>query len=309
MEKDLISGEDAGFPRPSINQGTGLNRRSSIRTNASVFNYIKEGSAISSVTILLASSLGSTIIIVPNCIYDLGVYLGLFLLLLALFINYFASYCLILISHRTGRITYKGLGDELFGNKYGAVFEILMILACYFRMILYLIHLGKILSYGFDDGAPSEAWFWYIFVMLVVFPISLMRNITRLRYIVILSILGAGIYFFTIISETIYLIFKEDKFKVYTLLTKNPFEKDYYTILKYFGQFLISFGCQPNVLSVYEEITFKTVRKGINYVLASYSILAGIYIVLGAIGSLVLFDKDKDFYEILDNYNSLNPLV
>jgi amino acid permease len=309
MELDLISGGDPGASRVSINQGKGLILKSSINTNASVFNYIKEGSAISSVTILLASSIGSTIIIVPNSILELGLYLGLVLLLVALFINYFASYCLILISHRTGRITYKGLGDELFGSKYGAAFEVLMILACYIRMILYLIHLGKIFAFGFKDGVESQSWFWYIFVMMVIFPISLMRNITKLRYIVILTILGAGIYFLTIISDTIYIISSKNDSKNDSLFTKNPFEADPYTILRYFGQFLISFSCQPNVLSVYEEISFKTARKGIKYVLCSYIILSCMYVILGIIRSLVLFDQDESFYKIIGSYNSLGPLV
>jgi amino acid permease len=197
----------------------------------------------------------------------------------------------------------------LFGSKYGAAFEVLMILACYVRLLLHIIRIGEILAGGFEDGAESQSWFWYIFVMMVIFPISLMRNITKLRYIVILTILGAGIYFLTIISETIYTISSKNDPINDSLFTKNPFEADPYTILRYFGQFLISFSCQPNVLSVYEEISFKTVRKGIKYVLFSYGILAWIYIAIGAIGSLALFDQDKDFYEIYDNNHSLGPLV
>jgi amino acid permease len=305
MEMELISGEDASIHLTSINQSPVLNRALSTTSNTSLFNYIKEGSAISSVTILLASSLGSNIIVIPNSIRELGIYLGLLILLLALFINYFASYCLILVSHRTGRITYKGLGDELFGNRYGAVFEVLSILACYFRMILYFIHLAKIFAYSFDRPLLSWAWVWYLLVMFLIFPISLRRNISKLRYIVILSIIGTGIYFLTTIYIAIYIVVKD-----YAEDTDiNRFDDNPYTILKYLGLYLISFTCQANVLSVYEEIEFKTVRKGTKYVLVTYSILAGLYITLGVIGSLRKLYFQENFYANISHLDNLGLLV
>jgi amino acid permease len=162
MEMELISGEDAGINPGSINQHPVPNRALSMESSISLFNYIKEGSAISSVAILLVSSLGSTIIIVPYSIKDLGISLGVLLLVLASLINYFASYCLILVSDRTGRITYKGLGDELFGSKYGVFFEIFMIIACYLRMLLDFISLVSIFAYLLEKSSPSWFWVWYL---------------------------------------------------------------------------------------------------------------------------------------------------
>lgn len=274
----------------------------------SLFDYIKEGSSFSAITILLASSLGTTIVLVPQSIYDLGIYFGVFLLLLAMGINVFSSYCLILVSERTGIITYKGLGDTLYCWKQGTLFELLMVISCFFKVVLYIIHLGNIMAFNFS-GFISTAWIWYLIVVICLFPKSLVRYISKLRYFVTVSIIGVVIYTCTIISETLYSLANSEFDIDASIFTKNPFELGYYQIFRYFVQFLICFNCQPNILSVYEEIDYKNIRKGLNLVLASYSISAGLYLVLGTIGSFILFHENSGFYDILKKNNSLYPLV
>ena len=274
----------------------------------SLFDYIKEGSSFSAITILLASSLGTTIVLVPQSIYDLGIYFGVFLLLIAMTINVFSSYCLILVTEMTGMIPYKGLGDTLYCWRRGIVFELLMVISCFIKVVLYIIHLGNILAFNFY-GFISAPWMWYLIVVICLFPKSLVRYISKLRYFVTLSIIGVVIYTCTIISETLYALAHSDFDVDSSIFTKNPFELGYRQILRYFVQFLICFNCQPNILSVYEEIEYKNIRKGLNLVLASYSISAGLYLILGTIGSFILFHENSGFYDILKKNNSLYPLV
>jgi amino acid permease len=160
---------DQNFLRQGEINGTRILQRLQ-STFHSKLNYIRAGSPISTVTILLASCIGPSMLVVPECIYDLGIYLGLALLLLALFINCFATYCLILASEKTGRITYKGLGDVLYGRKYGTLFEILMVLACYLRITLFLIRLGSMIAHKFSSGVESQPWIWYTLIAILIFP-------------------------------------------------------------------------------------------------------------------------------------------
>lgn len=312
MELNLLSGEVI----PNIQETESRSSRFCFKLirffrsiSKSAFNYIKEGSSVSSITILLASSLGSTMVIVSQCIYDMGFFLAVFLLLLTMAINYFACYCLIRVSDKTGMITYKGLGDTLYGNKYGTVFEVSMVLASFIKVVVYVILMGTIIAHNFDSGIKSRHVFWYIFIVIVIFPLTLMRNISKLRYFVIISIIGSAMYLCTATAKAFNTVISDDFEENLSLFTANPLDLGYLSILKYVAQFLISFSCQPNILSVYEETDYKTVKKGINNVLASYSILAGMYLILGSVGSLIILKKNQDFYHILYNYEDLYPLV
>jgi amino acid permease len=293
-------------PRNSVKQISILRENSRLY---SFFGYIKEGSSTSSVSILLSSSLGSTIVQVPLCIYELGLYLGVFLLLLSMLINCFTSYCLILVSDKTGCITYKGIGDALFGAKYGILFESIMVISCYLKIMMYLILLGSIIAHNFESGVEAKHVVWYMFIVILIFPMALMRNISKLRYFVILTIAGSVMYSFIIICETFYYISLGNRHIDSSLFTKSPIDSGYYKILKYFVLFLVSFSCQTNVLSVYEEIEYKSVRKGLRYVVTTYIILTSLYLFLGIIGSLILFDEDSDFYNTIKENNSIYPIV
>lgn len=273
----------------------------------SISDYIKRGSTISAITILLASSLGPRFVLVPQSIYDLGIYFGIVLLLLAMAVNVFSSYCLIIVSEKTGLITYKGLGDNLYSSGRGTLFEILMVISCFFRVVVHLIHLGNILALNFG-GIMAKAWIWYLLVATVLFPMSLVRYISNLRYLVIVSIVGAVLYVGTITSETIYITSSQNIYDL-SLFTKNPFDLGFQNILSYTIEFLTCFNCQSNILSVYEELDYKNSRKGFNSVLASYCISSSFYIILGTIGSFIFFAQGSDFYDILAEANSLYPLV
>jgi amino acid permease len=279
-----------------------------LEPKTSLFNWIEEGSSLSAITILLASSFGATIVLVPNSIYDLGIYFGVFLLLLAMLINLFSSYCLIVVSERTGIITYKGLGDTLYSCKHGILFEVLMVISCFNKVVLYIIHLGKIIAFNFS-GYISAPWIWYLVMAICLFPEALVRYISKLRYFVILSIIGVVMYTCTIISETLYGLVHSEFNIDYSIFTKNPLEPGYYLILRYFVEFLVCFNCQSNILSVYEGTDYKSIGKGVNLVLASYSIPSGLYIILGIMGSLILFRENSGIYDILKENNNLYPLV
>jgi amino acid permease len=89
--------------------------------------------------------------------------------------------------------------------------------------------------------------------------------------------------------------FSEGSPSNFSLFNIYRFDEDYIQDLLYFSILVNSFSCQTNVLSVYDEIEYKTVRKGVNCVLVSFSILSSYYLLISLISSFRLL-KDDELY-------------
>jgi amino acid permease len=267
---------------PSLNPPT-----ENVDKSRSRFFSLSEGSLLGCISLVVASILGTTMLRFPRSLMKGNIYFLLPYLALACAINLFSCYALLKVANRTGLKTYYGIGSHLFGRGVGILCEMILVISCYNKILIYMVDISWILSFIFDKFKDLPEIFsndilWCILIGLFIFyPLALFREISKLRFAAKFSILAA---FSLVIALLVYIIIHQPD--------NSKHETDEEDIMNFYSTFLAdmmqAFVCQFNLLQIYEELEYKNVDKGMKMVKISFGIVSAIYLFYGALGYLML---------------------
>lgn len=278
----------------------------------SINNSYTAGSIKSSISLVMASALGCGVFYMPYAIYCNGIYLGIFIILFNFWCTYFANYCLIQASIKTNRVSYYGIAEVLFGAKYGSLVELAVVFECYDCLVVYIIDIQMLFcngfnTFGYGDSLITSHMLWGLVVtILILFPISLYREISALRYTSIISFISAAYLLIVLICECIYMRYDDFGNRLYDGLSERPMLHAT-TALSVFlplSKINWAFTCQPNILAIYDELEYRNLAKGVKSLLYGLGIVSIFYIVIGIFGFILFYDEGVKSNILNDNFNS-----
>jgi amino acid permease len=259
----------------------------------------RAGSMKSSVSLIMASALGCGFIYIPFAMYIAGLYLGIIILLFTFLCTFFACYCLIQASIKTNRVSYYGLADYLFGGKYGSIVEMAVVIECYDCLLVYIVDIQEFFCdafemWGYEDTMLVEHALWgFIVTILVLYPISLYREISALRYTTIVSFVSAVFMLIVIVCECISLKYDDFGQRVADVLSERPMlhAASGLNIFMPISKLSWAFTCQPNVLSIYNELEYRDLSKGLKSVGYGLGIVGCLYLLMGFFGYILFHNE------------------
>ena len=259
----------------------------------------KAGSIKSSVSLIMASALGCGFIYIPYAMYITGLYLGILILFFTFLCTFFASYCLIQASIKTSRVSYYGLGDYLFGWKYGSIVEMAVVIECYNCLLVYILDVQEFFCNGFEmwgygDTMLVEHALWgFLVTVLVLYPISLYREISALRYTTIVSFVSAVFMLIVVMYECINMRYDDFGQTVLDILSERPMTHaaSRLSIFIPISKINWAFTCQPNVLAIYDGMEYRNLSKGLKSVGYGLGIVGFLYLLMGFFGYILFYNE------------------
>jgi amino acid permease len=287
---------------------------SSISSTVSPFG-LSEGSIYSSSILVFASIIGVSFLYLPYSLYLSGIYLGILYIILSMLFNLFSCYCLISVAEKTHRITYHGIGTLLLGKRAGPVCEMALVISCFDKYLSYLFTLeylpiSALHIAGIENEFFAHRLVWLISITcLIIFPIAFLKNISSLRYFSLLTFLSSIFVTLGIFFEFLTMRHNLPE-RISQALSYYPYKNaDYAHSLYPFSRTLMSFCCQTNLLAIYDEISYRTPKKGLIVAgigLGSVHILC---IILAVSGLLLFLQEGIQNQILLEDFNQGDPVM
>ena len=263
-----------------------------------------------SIYLIISSSLGVGVLSIPYMIHLTGLILGIFYIILGLLITCFAVYCLVEVSKVTGRYTFYGIGECLYGNIFGKLCEASLCLSCYIIFVNYIDFLGKLPRHvsGYaeleGDLILSDLLWMGVFTVLIL-PIAYFRWIFFLVHTCKLTILG-GVVMLGIIIYEVFSMRDDVSDRISAAFSEAPFShadnlKDFLTP---FATVILAFDCQSNVLSVYEDLKDRNPLNAMKLIGSSLSVVNIFYIIIGFFGYILFYCEEFPSNLLFGKFNS-----
>jgi len=227
--------------------------------------------------------------VLPYAMSIAGVGLGGCCLLIGAYSNYYSTFLLVRAGHVTKKYSYQELALEAYGKNFERMVKFLFFfnswVGCVFSTILMPQLTSQALIVIFGNGLPNylisqTTTFWAIVqTTLFVFPISLFRDLTSMRYVSLLCF-AISIYLtlavmieafnpnITNFSENIQMI---------TYWESSGFASC-------LAQVLFAFTCHPNVLDTFKELQRSSKKRMSKILGRTIAITFLDYIVIGFFG-------------------------
>lgn len=246
---------------------------------------------------ILASTIGAGILSLPYAINLSGLYEGLIIFILGMIVSLYTCQLLVLAADKTGKLTYESIGNELYGPKMRTFAEVNMIINNYGTVIAYIVLLKGLIPnslhlFGVSNDILRNEYMWgTLITLIIVYPLSLKKEISSLRYTSLLSCI-ACIYlafaitygFFDMRSDT------NDRFK-----HAPAAEFTAYSFFTASGFVVFSFTCHPNVIPIYQELQRRSTKRGFKFLSRGLVIVLIIYLIVGVFGFLTFY---KEYHPI-----------
>jgi amino acid permease len=260
--------------------------------------------------LIISSSLGVGALSIPYMIHLTGLILGIFYIILGLIITCYAVYCLIEVSKVTGRYTFYGIGEYLYGNIFGKLCEASLCLSCYIIFVNYIDFLGRLPRHFSEYTEPDsnltlDDLLWMGVFTILILPIAYFRWIFFLVHTCKLTILG-GVVMLGIIMYEVFSMRDDVSNRISAALSEVPFShadslKDFLTP---FSIVILAFDCQSNVLSVYQDLKDRDSLKAMKLIGSSLSVVNIYYIILGFFGYILFYKETFTYNLIFGKFNS-----
>lgn len=260
--------------------------------------------------LIISSSLGVGVLSIPYMLHLTGLILGIFYIILGLLITCFAVYCLLEVSKVTGRYTFYGIGEYLYGNIFGKLCEASLCLSCYIIFLYYIDFLGSLPKLASRD-TELESYiilndlFWMGVFTILILPIAYFRWIFFLVHTCKLTILG-GVVMLGIIIYEVFSMRYDVSDRISAALSEAPFShanslKDFLTP---FATVILAFDCQSNVLSVYEDLKDRDSLKAMKLIGSSLSVVNIFYIIIGFFGYILFYNEEFPTNLLFGKFNT-----
>jgi amino acid permease len=247
-----------------------------------------------SIFTILASTIGTGILSLPYAVKLSGLYQGIVLLLLGLIVSLYTCQLLVLSAEKTGKLTYESIGMELYGPKMRTFAEVNMIINNYGTVIAYIVLLKSLVPNffnlcGIDNEILLNEYLWGISICIaVVYPLSLKKEISALRYTSFLSCIACIYLSFAVV----YAFFDLRQGQTTEMFTNAPAtDLVAYNIFTACGYVVFGYTCHPNVIPIYQELQKRTVKRGFRFLSTGLIIVLIIYVFVGVFGFLTFYEE------------------
>lgn len=158
----------------------------------------KSGSVTSATFNLLNATLGAGILAVPFAFKSFGVIFGPITLSIAAIVSIISGIFLVQVSLATGKNSYKSIAHHLLGRFGGPIFEMFVFLLAFGGVLYYYMVVGDLIPdlirKGFGDHwYTSREFVLAIIMLLIIIPLSIMKNFNFLSFTSAVATLCAGL--------------------------------------------------------------------------------------------------------------------
>ncbi|OMJ74585.1 hypothetical protein SteCoe_26442 [Stentor coeruleus] len=249
-----------------------------------------KGSALT----IFASTVGVGILSLPYAVNISGLYQGIIIFILGIIVSLYTCQLLVLASEKTGEFTYELIGKALYGPKMKTFAEINMIINNYGFAVAYIILLKDLIPnclkmLGVVNATATNNYLWGCLVcILIIYPLTLKKKISALRYTSLLSCI-ACIYLSIVIAYGFFTTRANDLNS--KIKEAPPAEISTYSIFTASSYVVFSFTCQNNVIPIYQELQQRNTKRGFQFLLRGLLMVFVLYLIVGIFGFLTFYDK------------------
>ncbi|KAL1528762.1 hypothetical protein AB1Y20_010092 [Prymnesium parvum] len=252
------------------------------------------GSPVRTVTFVLANTiLGAGMLGLPSAFAQCGLLVGL--LLLGLFAAT-ATTSLHLLSEAADRVgrpaTFKTMCEASMPG-FSLVFDLAIGIKCFGVATSYLIVCGDNMPAamealaGVSTGVLSSRRFWVLVSFVLAAPLSLLKNISRLRFTAAFSLVCVCIIIITVL---LYAIHPSEEFNPCSNSSSSSCRgpiyavKDVGSIVRSIPVFVFSYTCHQNIISTTNELARPTPLRAAAGMISAVGIALVTYITLATAG-------------------------
>jgi len=233
--------------------------------------------------------LGAGILAIPSTIEAFGLGVGMLSLVIVALLSVYSIWMMLEASDASSQKTYENMVEATFPGWGRGLTTFFILLLIFGALAGFLIIIGDILC-GENGIVPSitsvQAWYTqrdvlvFIFTSVFIFPLSMLRNISKLEYSSFAAV--AIIIFFTFVI--IIISCKSLVDGTITFEGKLWYPNDFSKFFNAMPIVALAYTCQVNVFSTWEELERPTVKR-MNYVNIFSLTLSGVlYILVGFFG-------------------------
>ena len=258
------------------------------------------GGLKSSMLTILASTVGAGILSLPYVVNLSGLYQGIVLFVLGMIVSLYTCQLLVLSAEKTGKLTYESIGMQLYGKKMQTFCEVNMIINNYGTAVGYIVLLKSLIPnslvlLGIENDVLTSTYLWGISItVIIVYPLSLMKQISALRYTSLLSCI-ACIYLGIAVFYGFFSMRGSDANERFQ--DAPAVEMSAYCIFTASGYVVFGFTCHPNVIPIYQELQRRSTKRGFKFLSRGLMIVLVLYLVVGIFGFLTFY---KEYHPITD---------
>jgi amino acid permease len=251
---------------------------------------IKAGALRAAIFTLISTVVGAVCLTLPLLLLRQGIFLGLFLLVFSCLCSYVGVMNITAAAEHLQCYEYSGLVEKILGKPWKHVFDNVLILYVFGTLISYQVNVGNFVPSIFSslnisfEPSIERTLIMIIANLLVMTPLGLMRKLTSLRFMSIISALTLLYITLLVIIEFPFFA-KRNSFHDVKLFDMNL------SVMSSFNICLYAFTCHPNVAQVYDELNRRTVDRMSKVATRAMVGVLIPYILLGLFGYLSTLDS------------------
>ncbi|CAJ1012516.1 putative Transmembrane amino acid transporter protein/Tryptophan/tyrosine permease family [Leishmania naiffi] len=262
--------------------------------------YMAEGgSLVSSAFNLASATCGAGVLALPYAMQRCGTIIGTTTLIFVCSLSIYSVFLLTKVSTLTKLMTYEELAVDLVGPIMEKLMVTIIVVFCWGVAVMYIVMMGDFIvplleATGLSDKVDRRTAL-VLFWALVMFPLSLARNIQTLRYASIIGtvstllLAGALVERFVQQSREGTQGLRLDA--VMHTASHVPLARWDAGVIGALTTFVFSYGCQPVAPRIYEELKDRTVKRMCVCTACSLTAVTLIYIVAGVFGAMSFGDS------------------
>jgi len=253
------------------------------------------GSIKGSIFELMVATIGSGVLALPAAFAASGLYFSIFQLVFCACLGYFSTMLLAKCGKMANKYSYTELAEVTYGPAFQLLVKFIFFLnnwgGCVVYTILITNCIGTALGIFFKErGIPDflidpNGYFWPpIYTTIVILPLSLLRDLSALRYTSLMS-------FIITVFLTIVVVVESTKVDDISENFKLVDKWKWLGVAVTFPNAVYSYSCHPNVLDVFHELQRSSLRRMGKVLFRCMAIACVIYVTVGIFGYITFADE------------------
>ncbi|GBG27033.1 Amino acid transporter, putative [Hondaea fermentalgiana] len=247
------------------------------------------------------SIVGAGVIGLPFAVAECGFVMGFLLLLVVAYFTHFSVNTLVQLGVLVKERSYEGLCRHCFGKAGFAVVSLFMAIFAFGAMCAYLVIVGDTIPVVLDHlfGVQSDRRLVvFLFALVIILPLSLLRDMAALSWSSSLSITADGIIVLLVIARAAYGVSEWPE------ADRGPIEPEFTfansSIFAGFGAISFAYVCQHSSFIVFNTLKVPTTREWDRVNTGAVSTAMIMSVLLSLAGYLAFFNQTLP--NILNNF-------